>query len=259
MSEGLHDMQELYCDHPQLLRLKTASKRRNTFHKNKKQVTTGISTCNSTLLWTGQPMKFFTASNPTPPGHKHLDIPSGVHATGCGRKDRPSTATQIGSLHSDGHPATNLGLLSIQRRGGGGGESTVGVYKPQCHSVDVGGIEVVKMVLKSFRYGKRFGLGCYNADVISKCRCMCCRVCWDVEGFDPREGVMLGAWIVFAAGLLTVGRGVDSIASATCRVSEFFCDTGQCVALDRFCDGSDDCGDKSDEPRYCSRKYRYTR
>ncbi|KAL0272575.1 UNVERIFIED_CONTAM: hypothetical protein PYX00_005494 [Menopon gallinae] len=40
-----------------------------------------------------------------------------------------------------------------------------------------------------------------------------------------------------------------------CRVSEFFCDTGQCVALDRYCDGEDDCGDKSDEPRYCSRKY----
>lgn len=38
----------------------------------------------------------------------------------------------------------------------------------------------------------------------------------------------------------------------SCRVSEFFCDTGQCVALDRYCDGEDDCGDKSDEPRYCS-------
>ncbi|XP_014273918.3 uncharacterized protein [Halyomorpha halys] len=37
-----------------------------------------------------------------------------------------------------------------------------------------------------------------------------------------------------------------------CRVSEFFCDTGQCVALDRFCDGSYDCPDRSDEPRYCT-------
>jgi hypothetical protein len=61
-------------------------------------------------------------------------------------------------------------------------------------------------------------------------------------GFAP-----LGLLLLVAAGLAT---------PPTCRVSEFFCDTGQCVALDRFCDGEDDCGDKSDEPRYCSREYR---
>ena len=60
-------------------------------------------------------------------------------------------------------------------------------------------------------------------------------------GFSP-----LGLLLLVAAGLAT---------PPTCRVSEFFCDTGQCVALDRFCDGEDDCGDKSDEPRYCSREY----
>lgn len=51
--------------------------------------------------------------------------------------------------------------------------------------------------------------------------------------------------VVLSAGLATPPQ---------CRVSEFFCDTGQCVALDRYCDGADDCGDKSDEPRYCSRE-----
>jgi hypothetical protein len=56
----------------------------------------------------------------------------------------------------------------------------------------------------------------------------------------------LGLLLLVATGLAT---------PPTCRVSEFFCDTGQCVALDRFCDGEDDCGDKSDEPRYCSREY----
>lgn len=39
-----------------------------------------------------------------------------------------------------------------------------------------------------------------------------------------------------------------------CQLSEFMCDTGYCVALDKFCNGNDDCGDKSDEPPYCSRK-----
>ena len=60
-------------------------------------------------------------------------------------------------------------------------------------------------------------------------------------GFAP-----LGLLLLVAASLAT---------PPTCRVSEFFCDTGQCVALDRFCDGEDDCGDKSDEPRYCSREW----
>ncbi|PSN40363.1 hypothetical protein C0J52_25211 [Blattella germanica] len=55
-------------------------------------------------------------------------------------------------------------------------------------------------------------------------------------------------------GLLLLVAAAGLATPPTCRVSEFFCDTGQCVALDRFCDGEDDCGDKSDEPRYCSRE-----
>uniref|UniRef100_A0A8D8QS39 CUB domain-containing protein n=1 Tax=Cacopsylla melanoneura TaxID=428564 RepID=A0A8D8QS39_9HEMI len=37
-----------------------------------------------------------------------------------------------------------------------------------------------------------------------------------------------------------------------CRISEYQCRNGRCVSLDRFCNEYDDCGDKSDEPRYCS-------
>ncbi|XP_012251545.2 uncharacterized protein LOC105683496 [Athalia rosae] len=44
----------------------------------------------------------------------------------------------------------------------------------------------------------------------------------------------------------------SSLISHGCRPSEYLCDTGQCLAQDKFCDGEDDCGDKSDEPRYCS-------
>ncbi|CAH2096281.1 unnamed protein product [Euphydryas editha] len=39
-----------------------------------------------------------------------------------------------------------------------------------------------------------------------------------------------------------------------CRLSELLCDTGQCISLDKYCNGEDDCGDKSDEPKSCSRK-----
>ncbi|GLH06301.1 LOW QUALITY PROTEIN: uncharacterized protein LOC103523051 [Gryllus bimaculatus] len=34
--------------------------------------------------------------------------------------------------------------------------------------------------------------------------------------------------------------------------SIFPCRNARCVRLDRYCDGVDDCGDKSDEPRFCT-------
>ncbi|XP_037294375.1 uncharacterized protein LOC119189290 [Manduca sexta] len=44
-------------------------------------------------------------------------------------------------------------------------------------------------------------------------------------------------------------RNVDS---GPCRLSELLCDTGQCISLDKYCNGEDDCGDKSDEPKSCT-------
>lgn len=49
--------------------------------------------------------------------------------------------------------------------------------------------------------------------------------------------------------LLTVEK-VDA-----CQISEYYCDNRKCVSLDKFCNGVDDCGDSSDEPRHCSRKF----
>jgi len=46
-----------------------------------------------------------------------------------------------------------------------------------------------------------------------------------------------------------------AVAVPACRISEFPCRNGRCIRLDRYCDGVDDCGDKSDEPRYCTGKY----
>ncbi|KYN30968.1 hypothetical protein ALC56_14780 [Trachymyrmex septentrionalis] len=44
-----------------------------------------------------------------------------------------------------------------------------------------------------------------------------------------------------------------SNTESVCRPSEFRCSTtGHCVAQDKYCDGENDCDDKSDEPRYCT-------
>ncbi|ODM93195.1 Low-density lipoprotein receptor-related protein 4 [Orchesella cincta] len=39
-----------------------------------------------------------------------------------------------------------------------------------------------------------------------------------------------------------------------CALSEYYCDNTRCISLDKFCNGVNDCGDGSDEPRFCSRK-----
>ncbi|CAG7667441.1 unnamed protein product [Allacma fusca] len=48
--------------------------------------------------------------------------------------------------------------------------------------------------------------------------------------------------------VLSKQRGSRSV----CRISEFSCSRGKCVSGDKFCNGIDDCGDGSDEPRYCT-------
>lgn len=44
-------------------------------------------------------------------------------------------------------------------------------------------------------------------------------------------------------------------SESLCRPSEFQCGSGHCVAQDKYCDGENDCDDKADEPRYCTREY----
>lgn len=39
-----------------------------------------------------------------------------------------------------------------------------------------------------------------------------------------------------------------------CAMSEFTCTNGKCIQLNKFCDKVNDCGDSSDEPRFCTRK-----
>ncbi|XP_045473238.1 uncharacterized protein LOC123679795 [Harmonia axyridis] len=42
-------------------------------------------------------------------------------------------------------------------------------------------------------------------------------------------------------------------SNAKCKKSEFTCNNGRCVPSNSFCNNVNDCGDSSDEPRYCTR------
>lgn len=40
-----------------------------------------------------------------------------------------------------------------------------------------------------------------------------------------------------------------------CSMSEHTCTNGKCISMNKFCDKTNDCGDSSDEPRFCTRKF----
>lgn len=46
----------------------------------------------------------------------------------------------------------------------------------------------------------------------------------------------------------------SSNAASQCSISELTCTNGKCVPLNKFCDNVNDCGDSSDEPRFCTSK-----
>lgn len=39
-----------------------------------------------------------------------------------------------------------------------------------------------------------------------------------------------------------------------CSISEFTCSNGKCINIAQFCDNYNNCGDASDEPRFCTSK-----
>lgn len=79
-------------------------------------------------------------------------------------------------------------------------------------------------------------------------------LCWqihqkDMSGVKLVTSAMVASIICFMADKLDANH-----ASFNCRISEFYCKTGRCISADKVCNGADDCGDKSDELPYCTRK-----
>ncbi|KAJ3624325.1 hypothetical protein MTP99_017961 [Tenebrio molitor] len=62
-------------------------------------------------------------------------------------------------------------------------------------------------------------------------------------------------WLCLCPAVFLLGLLQEASPGPACRISEFPCRNGQCVRLNAYCDGSDDCGDLSDEPLYCTGKY----
>jgi hypothetical protein len=59
----------------------------------------------------------------------------------------------------------------------------------------------------------------------------------------------------YATSLLLLLALAEAGAPATkCKTSEFACNNGRCVPLNKYCNIVNDCGDASDEPRYCTRE-----
>lgn len=42
-----------------------------------------------------------------------------------------------------------------------------------------------------------------------------------------------------------------------CAMSEHTCTNGKCIPLNQYCDSVNDCGDSSDEPRFCTSKLEF--
>lgn len=60
----------------------------------------------------------------------------------------------------------------------------------------------------------------------------------------------MGDLLGTAAPLKSSGMG----SSIGCSMSEFTCTNSKCIPTNKYCDRVNDCGDNSDEPRFCTRE-----
>ncbi|XP_028967208.1 uncharacterized protein LOC100902960 [Galendromus occidentalis] len=71
----------------------------------------------------------------------------------------------------------------------------------------------------------------------------------------PLCWALLALLSLTAQDVLSQATGPGATANTDgsgCKLSEFQCENGRCVALNKYCDGTDDCGDTSDEAMGCT-------
>lgn len=72
------------------------------------------------------------------------------------------------------------------------------------------------------------------------------------DGSDTSEHETID--VLGTAAALKSNDGGHLGATSRCTLADYTCTNGRCVPVTKFCDKVNDCGDNSDEPRYCSRK-----
>lgn len=64
---------------------------------------------------------------------------------------------------------------------------------------------------------------------------------------------LVAALILALIGLYAAAATKSDIS--LCKISEWKCSNGTCISASKFCDGTADCLDKSDEPNQCTGKF----
>ncbi|KAL1399052.1 hypothetical protein pipiens_002272 [Culex pipiens pipiens] len=59
-----------------------------------------------------------------------------------------------------------------------------------------------------------------------------------------------------AAATVTASPVVGGVGGQRCSLAQFRCANGTCISAAKFCDGTVDCLDKSDEPKLCTAQFR---
>lgn len=73
---------------------------------------------------------------------------------------------------------------------------------------------------------------------------------------DRRNRVFIIAICIFVAGITSIRSIKQSrLPIRDCQISEFTCNNRRCISAEKYCDNIEDCGDGSDEPRFCSSKF----
>lgn len=73
----------------------------------------------------------------------------------------------------------------------------------------------------------------------------------DFHGTDVERGEILGTAAAYKLDIREPLIG--------CSLYEFTCSNGRCIPNSKFCDRVNDCDDNSDEPRFCTSKFRLSK
>lgn len=77
-----------------------------------------------------------------------------------------------------------------------------------------------------------------------------------VAGLSTDTAYLMATFVLLNIFFILADVSASSVTpNPKCKKSEFTCNNGKCIPSNSFCNNVNDCGDSSDEPRYCTSKY----